>query len=119
MAMKSEKGISLIETIVALALLGTIGAALLAGTATTSSARATADERVSAKILAESIMEEIKKLPYDTSSNYTYTVPEEFAAYTVNLTVENLMNNNIQKVPVGVERRDHVVLSLESYKSSR
>ena len=61
MKIKSEKGFSLMETIVALALLGIISVAFLNGLATTSTARVTADERASAKILAENLMENLKK----------------------------------------------------------
>ena len=59
--MKGEKGISLLETVVALALLGIIGVAFLGALATTSNSRLIADEHVSARILAESQMEDIKK----------------------------------------------------------
>ena len=54
---KREEGISLLETIVALGLLGIIAVGLLSGLATTSTARVTADEHVSAKILAESAID--------------------------------------------------------------
>src|SRR3990172_8873702 len=49
-----ELGTSLVEVLVALALLGIIGAGFLGATATTSTSRMIADEHVSAKILAES-----------------------------------------------------------------
>jgi Tfp pilus assembly protein PilV len=115
--MKSEKGAMLIEVMVAMALLGIIGVTLLSGTATTSTARMTAEERSTAKILAESVMEELKTQEYDTS--YDYTVPPEFTGYSVNLTVENILANNLQRVTAAIEHRGKVVLTLESYKSNR
>ncbi len=115
--MKSEKGNTLIEVMVAMALLGIIAATLLSGTATTSTARITADERSTAKVLAESVIEKVKKDPY--AASYVATVPPEFAGYTVDLSVENLMLNNLQKVTAAVEHRGRVVLSLEGYKSNR
>ena len=115
--MRGEKGISLLETILALALLGLISASFLGGTATTSTARVTADEKASGKILAESILETIKKMDYDAS--YNVTVPEEFAGFTANITVENIKNDNIQRIFVTVERRNSEVLTLESYKVNR
>jgi type II secretory pathway pseudopilin PulG len=110
--MKSEKGAMLIEVMVAMALLGIIGVTLLSGTATTSTARMTAEERSTAKIL-----EELKTQEYDTS--YDYTVPPEFTGYSVNLTVENILANNLQRVTAAIEHRGKVVLTLESYKSNR
>ena len=115
--MRGEKGISLLETILALALLGLISASFLGGTATTSTARVTADEKASGKILAESIMETIKKMDY--ASSYNVTVPEEFAGFTANITVDNIKNDNIQQIFVMVERRNSEVLTLESYKVNR
>ncbi len=115
--MKSEKGISLIETIVAVVLLGIISASFLGALATTSSARATNEERTAAKILAETIMENIKTENYTIS--YNATIPDEFPGYaaTVNATTER--NGNIQKITVTVQHRNHDVLTLESYKVDR
>jgi type II secretory pathway pseudopilin PulG len=50
MKIKHEKGISLLETVVALAILSIISLAFLSGLASTSSARAIAEERVAAKL---------------------------------------------------------------------
>ena len=115
--MKGEKGISLLETILALALLGIISASFLGATAATSTARVTADERASGKILAESMMENLKKLDY--ASSYNVTVPDEFAGYSANITVDNIKNDNIQQIFITIERRNREVLTLESYKVNR
>ena len=113
--MKSEKGMTLLETILALAILGIISAAFLSGVAATSAARVTADEKASGKILAETIMEDIKKQPYDPS--YNVTIPDDFGGYSVNITV--LENNNIQDITVGIRHHGRDVLTLQSYKVNR
>jgi prepilin-type N-terminal cleavage/methylation domain-containing protein len=113
--MKGQKGISLLETILALAILGIISASFLGGTAATSTARVTADERASGKILAESLMEGIKKDTYDAS--YNVTVPSEFAGYSANISVDE--NFNIQDITISIFRRGREVYSLESYKVNR
>ena len=117
MRIKGEKGLSLIETIAAVGLLGVIAASFLGGLATTSTSRVTADERVSAKILAETIIENVKKQPFSTA--YEYTVPDEFVGYTATINATSERNGTIQTVNVTIHHRDKDVLSLESYKVYR
>ena len=119
MKMKSEKGFSLIETLVALALLGTIGVSFFNGLVTTSTARVDADEKVSSKILAEILMEDVKKQSYNLSANYTYAIPDGFPGYTANLTVENIRNTFLQKLTFTIYHKDDDTFTLESYKSRR
>jgi prepilin-type N-terminal cleavage/methylation domain-containing protein len=92
---KSQKGISLLETIAAVAILGIISVAFLSALATTSTARATNEERTSAKILAEGIIENIKTDDY--SATYTPVVPPEFPGYTASVITVNERNGNIRK----------------------
>lgn len=119
MKVKSEKGFSLIETIVALALLATIGVSLFNGLATTSAARVSADEKVSSKILAEILMENVKKQSYSITGNYTYTIPDEYTGYSANFTVENIRNDYLQKLTFTIYHRNDDTFTLESYKSRR
>jgi prepilin-type N-terminal cleavage/methylation domain-containing protein len=114
---KSEKGISLIETIVAVAILSIIAVAFLSALATTSTARATNEERTSAKILAEGIIENIKTDNY--AASYEPIVPTVFAGYHADVTTTNERNGNIQKIIVTISHQGHKVLSLEDYKVDR
>ena len=115
--MRCEKGTSLLEVLVALALLGIISVLFLGSVANSSSARVTADTRVSAKILAESLMDNIKKQSYEPS--YDITIPPEFAGYSANVTVESMANGNIQKLIIIIKHFDSEVLKLESCKVER
>jgi type II secretory pathway pseudopilin PulG len=115
--MKLEKGSSLVEVIVALALLGIISVLFLGGVANSSTARVTADERASAKILAESLIDSVKKMDYGPS--YNTTIPDEFSTYSANLMVESMANDNIQKLTVTIIHLDREVLTLEDYKVNR
>ncbi len=117
MRMKGEKGFSLVETLVALALLGLISASYLSGVAQTSTARSTADERVSAKILAETIMESVKKQTF--FSTYNFTIPEEYEGYTATINATSERNDNIQKITVTIHHLGDDVLVLENYKVNR
>ncbi len=72
---KNEKGFSLIEVIIALALLGIIAVAVLGGLATASNTLAIADERTTAESLARSQMEYVKNQSYITVADYDPGVP--------------------------------------------
>jgi hypothetical protein len=115
--MKCEKGNSLIEVIISLALLGAVSVLFLGGVINSTNARAQVDGRASSKILAEGIIDTIKKLPYDVS--YNITIPPEFSAYAANLTVTSLYSGNIQKLTVTVSHLNKQVLTLEDYKVNR
>ncbi|MFA5309890.1 MAG: prepilin-type N-terminal cleavage/methylation domain-containing protein [Dehalococcoidales bacterium] len=115
--MKKEKGNSILEVLVALALLGALSVLFMGGVINSTKARVTADSHASAKILAEGIIDSVKKMPYD--AYYDVTIPEEFATYAANLTVTNLSNGNIQKLAVAVWHLDKEVLTLEDYKVNR
>lgn len=116
--MKSEKGASLVETLVALALLGIIGLALAGALATSSNARRIADERVSARILAETQMEELKKLPY-ASAYDPVPVSDEYPGYTALVAASSLRNGDIQLITVTIAHYGKEITRLESYKVKR
>ena len=113
---KGEKGITLLETVLALALLGMIGVAFLSGLGTTSTARALAEERVASKILAEAQMENIKKQAY--ADNYTQISLDGYDNYSTNITIEDHYYN-LQKITVTVFHNAEEVFSLESFKVKR
>lgn len=76
MLIRSEKGIGLIEVLIALAILGIIAIAFLGALATASKAIFTADERATAESLARSEMEYVK------DQNYELYVPSDRPSYT-------------------------------------
>ena len=117
--MKNETGASLIETIIALALLGIIGVSFLGATATSSSSRVIADEHASGRILAESQMESIKKETYAFSYDPIPISPEEYPGYSAVVDIDNMRNDNIQKITVTIRHHNRDVTKLESYKVNR
>jgi prepilin-type N-terminal cleavage/methylation domain-containing protein len=120
--LKTQRGMSLLEVLIALALLGIISVLFLGSAANSSRARFQADVRTSAKILAESVIESVKKADY--SSNYTAAVnealaPDEFQGYSVNLTAAYLESPDIQKITVDIFHGSTKVLTLENLKAHR
>jgi prepilin-type N-terminal cleavage/methylation domain-containing protein len=114
--MKAQKGLALVEVIVALALLGIVGVLFLQGTMNSATARVQADERSSAKVLAESVIDSVKKMDY--ASTYAVDIPDAYPGYTADITAEYL-SNSLQKITVVVTHRDRAVLTLENYKVDR
>ncbi len=126
---KSEKGISLIEVLITLLLLGIISVALLSGLATASRALVTADERTTAESLARSQMEYVKRQGYDSTNNppqYSLlsSIPSDF---TIAITPERLdpvgdgtaNDDRIQKITVTVSHNGKELITLEDYKGDR
>ncbi len=116
--MQSERGASLIEAVVALALLGIISVAFLSALATTSTSRLIADEHTSARIVAESQIEDIKKQDY-ASSYEPVPVSADYPGYYASIAVGYMRNGNIQKITVTVRHHDKDITTLECYKVNR
>ena len=144
--MKNERGIGLIEVLVALAILGIVAAAFLSGLATASKAVLIADVRTNAESLARSQMEHIKNQIYSsTNVDWDYTVTDSgrsssdppdwwglgspgnppllashYAGFSVYASAdEDAANVGIQKITVTVEHLDEVKITLEDYKVDR
>ncbi len=114
--MKSQKGMALLEVIVSLALLGIIGVLFLQGAMNSTHARVQADERASAKILAESVIDSVKKMDY--APDYAVAVPAAYPGYTADISVAYL-SNALQKITVVIAHQGRAILTLENYKVDR
>ncbi len=122
---RHESGMSLVETVVALAVLGTIAVTFLSGLVTTSKAAFTIDERATAESLAQSQMEWAQSANYtDYATEYTPALipsSKDYIGYSANITAEHLGDSDegIQKITVSVNRSDEQVFTLEGYKVDR
>ena len=113
--MKSENGFSLIEVLISLALLGIIAVGFLSSLSTVSAVVLTADDRETAKNLAETQLEYVKGQVYATS--YTpASISPEYGSYTAMIDVEPLQDSNIQKITVTIKHNNKAVTKLEGYK---
>ena len=113
--MENEKGFSLLEVIIAIALLSTIGVAFLGGLGTASKATITTDEHQTASNFAETVMEFVKNEGY--ADSYTPPpIPAEYAGYIAAINVESLQDTDIQKIVVTINHNGKVPMRLEGYK---
>ncbi len=137
--MKNEKGFTLIEVIIAMALLGVIAVAFMGALGTASLAMFTADERATAESLARSEMEYVKGANYiadgwsyelpGTSPSWdaSHTLPSGYDGYTANVTAEPLNSppdDGIQKITIIVSHLGKAITTsgnstLEGYKVDR
>ena len=122
---RGESGIALLETLVALAILGIISVAFLSGLTTTSQAAIISDRRATAESLALSQMESVKQAAYVYAAiQYTPTqIPDDvsytgFSAAIVAEAIES-PDDGVQKITVTITRFGEDIYVLQGYKVDR
>lgn len=124
-------GFTLMEVLVAMAILAAFGTALLTALNTNARATRTLDEKVQASTLAAAYLEEIRNIPYAHSyptvgatiykpPQYTVTVEVQCSIDgTTFRTCQLTADETFQKINVIVSREGRTVLSLCTYRSKR
>jgi len=119
---RHESGVSLMETLVALAVLGAVAVIFLSGLVTTSKAAFINDELATAESLARSQMEWCKKADY-AAQYQPAPIPDcpDYVNYSATIAAEPLHNpdDGIQKITVTISRSGKEIIRLESYKVDR
>jgi len=140
----SSRGLTLIEVLIALALVGVIAIAVLSGLSTASMALITADERATAESLARSQLEYVKNqgyIPAPDGGAATYDeipgIPDGYSIWSFNRTggepVEDVLgipwnsgnntavdeDNGLQRIKLVIKRDNEVVITLEGYTVDR
>ena len=131
-----QKGVTFIEILAGLAILGIITVAYISGMTSTFNAIGISQERVAAESLAKSQVEYIKVQDYIYVADYNpsypatsyelITVPSDLTAagYSVNISVPEVVISEaeggfeLQSVNVTVNRHDKRKLMISSYKMS-
>ncbi len=110
-----QKGVTLIETVVALGLLAFIAVAFLGGLWTTSKDTSTYDERATALVLVQSQIEEIKAMSYNPDGySVTVTAP---VGYTLSVSAVEPQTGK-QEVTVAVNHDGRGVLKLTTTRTN-
>jgi len=124
---RNQSGVTLLETLVALAILGVISVAFLSGLATTSRAAAVADRLVAAESLARSQMESVKNAAcayVPEATQYTpIQIPDDvsyagFAAAIAAAPLES-PDTGVQEITVTITHSGVDVYVLQGYKVDR
>ncbi|MFC1916008.1 prepilin-type N-terminal cleavage/methylation domain-containing protein [Chloroflexota bacterium] len=120
-----ESGLTFIETVVALAILGVISVAFLSGLTNAYKSVFIADEQTTAESLAQSQMEWGKTVPYVIGTTEYTPAPlpggGDYVNYSVNITAEPLHDpdEGLQKITVTIQHFDKEIVELEGYKGQR
>ena len=112
----NEKGLVLIEAIVALALIGIIAVGFLGAIGTSYKSTTLAVEMTTSESLARSQMEYIKQQPY--TSIGAYDTIEHPTNYAINWTVVELATGK-QEITIIVNHSGETAIVLEGYKVNR
>lgn len=113
MRLREQKGLSLIEVLIGLSILGVVIIALLAGLITAVLGVGQVDQRTMALNLARSQMEYIKSEPYDADGSYT-TIAGDGISFTV-----SPVNDVLQQITVTVTYGDGKSVQLDGYRTNR
>ena len=120
-----ESGVTFIETLVALAILGMIGVTFLNGLTTASKSVLIADRQTTATSLAQSQMEWVKSVSYsyDATEYSPAPIPDgkDYTGYSAAISAQplNTPDNGIQKMTVRIYHSGEPILILEGYKVDR
>lgn len=118
--MKKERGFSLIEVLIAIALLGIVAIAVLGGLSTASKALFLADEKATAESLARSQMEWIKNHDYAFSYSAAISQDDIDAGYSATIVSEPIIGQiDLQKITVTINHHGEEAVILEGYKANR
>ena len=122
---QSELGISLIETVVALALLGFVAVIFLSSLSATAKGNFISDQAGTAASLALFETEAIKVADYVPGATQYDPAPlpvnGDYTGYSVMVGAQSLHtpDDGIQKIMVDIYRSGKLVYSLQSYKAER
>jgi prepilin-type N-terminal cleavage/methylation domain-containing protein len=113
--MKSQKGFTLIEVLVSLAIFSLIVMVVLGSLGTASKVVTKTDALETARNLAEKQMEHVKAIAY-ASAYSPEAVGLEYNGFSAAINAVPLQDNNIQKITVTINWGNQPITTLEGYK---
>ncbi len=115
-----ERGLTLVESLITVAVVGIVLAAFVVALSTGALAVRESDQEVTVQSLARTQMEYTKGYPYDSGAT-TYPTVNAPADYSISVAVTTVpaTDSNIQKVTANISRDGQVLLTVEDYKVNR
>jgi prepilin-type N-terminal cleavage/methylation domain-containing protein len=118
----NERGLTLIEVLIALAIVAAVATVFVSGLSTTSKSVMVSQERVAVDSLARFQMEDTKNQTYvEEATTYpVISIPTDLSSqgYGVSVLAEPLNSPGIQKITVTVTRNGSTVFTLVDYKAN-
>jgi len=117
-----QRGIGFIETLIALAIIGTVAVTFVNSLVTISKANYIADEQTTAESLARSQMEWVKNISYIEEASEYSPAPilndGDYVNYSVSIAAQPLRNpdDGLQKITITIKHNNETLIILESYK---
>ena len=117
---RDEEGLTLVESLIAVAIVGIALVAFAVALSTGSIAVWESDQEVTVQSLARTQMEYIKGYPYDSGAT-TYPTINTTDNYSISVAVSSTpdADSDIQKVTANISRDGQVLLTIEDYKVNR
>ena len=117
---QDQRGLGLVESLAAVAILGTAVVAFIVALSAGSIAVREQNQEVVAQSLARTQLEYVKGLSYDITSYPTVNTPEGYAiSVEVSAIAEADGDTDIQKIMVTISREGEDILTVEDYKVNR
>jgi type II secretory pathway pseudopilin PulG len=117
---QGQRGLGLVETLVAVAILGTSVVAFVAALSAGSIAVGEQDEKVVAQSLAQTQLEYTKSYLYDPEAT-TYPTVDTPEGYVISVDVASIPDTDadIQKITVTISRDSENIMTVADYKVNR
>ena len=122
---RRELGITFLETVIALAILGAVSVSFLNGLTSASKSVFIVDKKTTAEIIAQSQMEWVKNASYSYNATSYSAVPipdgKDYLQYSSVVSAEpvHTPDDGIQKITVSIQRSGESVYFLQGYKVDR
>ncbi|MBI4289725.1 MAG: prepilin-type N-terminal cleavage/methylation domain-containing protein [Chloroflexi bacterium] len=122
-----QRGLTLIEVVISVALMGLLGAALLQGLSGVARGQGKGDERVGAVVAGRAQLESVKQSPYDATVTTTpgpayLALPTQATVGGVLFDMETIgqqVDTGVQLVTVMVSNGGQEITRLQAYKVNR